>query len=264
MLVHEPNRTTLDTDRGTPTGEGVITLALKDEVLRDLDRAAAQRLGIQVDGNQLRFDERFTEGQARFAARRLSGHTTHLATFQGVGEVAEVTEEDLDIINSRIGTTLSEDEVRVFERFVINDQPVRRGLYFTEGALEKLADDYSQGRTAMLYHNKERPIGGTISARVVEEEIRGVDAQWVQLRTYVPIHDETDWPIRMLETGVLSYDSIGFIGGDFEMEEVGSGPNAHYIMRIDYDDDDFPELEAVELSHVYHGEAYGAGSNIFS
>ena len=266
MLIHEPNRTTLSTAPGnaTPGSGGVVTLALTDDAIHDLDRAAATRLGVEVEGNELRFDGRFTDGQARFIARRLSGRTTHLATFQGVGEASEVTDEDLDVINGRIGTTLKAEEVRVFERLVINDKPVRRGLYFTTSALEKFAEDYSQGRSVMLYHNRERPIGGTISARVIEETVRGVEANWVQLRTYVPIHDETDWPIRQLETGVLSYDSIGFIGGDYEMEEVGSGRNARYIMRIDYDNDDFPPLEAVELSHVYHGEAYGAGSNIFS
>lgn len=268
MLVHDTNRQSLQIGASSPTaagdGAGATTLSLTQAAARDLDRAAATRLGIAVEGEELHFDERFSEGQARFAARHLSGRATHLATYSGVGEAAEVTDEDLDAINERAGADLAAEEVRVFERFVINDQPVRRGMYFTERALEKLAADYTEGRTTMLYHDRSRPIGGTLSARVVEEEIRGVEAKWVQARTYVPVHEETDWPIRMLDTGVLSFDSIGFIGGDYEMEEVGSGENARYLMRIDYDSDDFPGLEAVELSHVYHGEAYGAGSNIFT
>ena len=177
------------------------------------------------------------------------------------------TEEDLDIIN-RLHAVEKQttSTIKIYERYVVNDYPSRNMLWFTEGALGKFAQDFEQGRSRLLYHNKEKVVGRTFAASVVRSTVRGIDANWVKVKEYVPITKGNEETIAQLGAGTYAFDSIGFSGGYMDVKEVkrkdrDGSDRTYYYLSIDYRPEELPPLEAGEVSYVFIGAIYGAGNN---
>lgn len=227
--------------------------------------------GCAVHADTLQFDKRlYTREQAQLVSLHAAGAPVRAQCgVPTITQLAAPTEADVRLINQQHALRqLGEDDVAVYDRFVINNQPSRSGLLFTEAALSKFARDFAQGRTVLMYHNQQAPVGRTFRASVTEETIRGVDGSWVRARLYIPKTDSDGNPFpatsfvrTMLDTGVLAFDSIGFGGGKVESIRVGSGENERFYIQIDHDENQQMELEAGELSFVFIGNIRGAGNN---
>ena len=185
------------------------------------------------------------------------------------GGTVQAGEADLGVINeSHALRTLEAGDVRLYDRYVINDAPTRGGLIFTQRALKKFAADFKQGRTVLMYHDTRQPVGRTFKASVSKATIREVQGNWVKLRLYIPVKDEegeriqeTRFPVSMLDSGVLAFDSIGFGGGLIQGIRVGEGKNERFYLQVDDDPSAQFRLEAGEVSFVFMGQVRGAGNN---
>lgn len=227
--------------------------------------------GLTVHGNgELQFNKPlFNQYTAGFVTLHLSGAHVTTPPVPTLTTLVVPTDKDLEIINS--GHALREltaDDIKVYQRWVMNNQPSRSGLIFTDRALKKFATDFAQGRTVLLYHDQSLPLGRTFAASVVTDTVREVQGKWVKTKLYIPRIDEdgaaleyTRMPITMLDTGVFAFDSIGFGGGKLKGIRVGDGDNARYYLQIDHDPGQQFELEAGELSFVFMGNIRGAGNN---
>lgn len=174
-----------------------------------------------------------------------------------------VSESDLQIINrDHAVKAQTADTIAVFERFVVNDSPARNGIWFTKRALEKFAADYQQGRSRLLHHSRESIVGRTFAADVVKKKIRGISANWVRVREYIPRIPANEETIANIESGVYAFDSIGFSGGEPELVEYKvSEDRTRYFLKIDFNPEGVPVLEAGEVSYVFLGAIYGAGND---
>lgn len=179
------------------------------------------------------------------------------------GGLLEATDEDMRAINSEALAPLTKDDVIVFERYVITDQPSRSiGLVFSKGALEKMATDFAAGRTRLLYHDTWKPVGATIGAEVVTATVRGVKGKWVKTREYVLKAAVDEGTLALITGGVLRYDSVGLALGSSVryVEQEVEGKRLSRI-EVDYVEGQERVLEAREVSFVYLGEMPGAGSD---
>ena len=193
--------------------------------------------------------------------RALSPGGTNYVDFEGQGEQLSASSSDLRIINQRHSSEeLQAEDVEIFERYVANDQLMRRPLRFTKAALERFAESFREGRTVLLDHDERRPIGHTFAADVVKARVRGISANWLRVKFYAVTKGASEQrlqDIQDVKTGVRKYDSIEARGGKWTyMEEKISGETVGF-----YEVDDAPDLEAGELSIVYLGAVKGAGSD---
>jgi len=227
--------------------------------------------GVTLHASQLQFSKPlFTRHMAMLVTLHAAGArlTTQLP-FESQCELVVAGKPDLTTINtSHALIELEADDVAIYDRWVINDAPTRSGLIFTFNALKKFAKDFNEGRTVLMYHNQQMPVGRTYKASVVTDTIRQVKGKWVKLRLYIPRRDEdgeriveTRFPITMLNMGVLAFDSIGFGGGRMRGIRIGEGDASRFFLEIDHDPNQQFELEAGETSFVFMGQARGAGNN---
>lgn len=227
--------------------------------------------GVTVHANgELQFSKPlFNRLTAGFVTLHLSGAQVQTPPLPTTTKLVAPTEKDLKIINeSHALRELADDEIKIYERWVINNQPSRTGLLFTDRALKKFAADFAQGRTVLLYHNQQMPLGRTFAGKTAKATIREIKGTWVVVRLYIPTVDAdgdaldyTRMPITMLDTGVFAFDSIGFGGGRLKGKRVGEGEHERFYLEIDYDPGQQMELEAGELSFVFMGNIRGAGNN---
>ena len=230
-------------------------VALRAQSIRGVD---------YVDG-ELRFDERLhTEKTAALLTRRLKGEQLAVE-FQGGGEKVEVTDEDLRIINEQHSQLeLSKEDVVVFQDYAANDNLTRKPLRLTKRALERFAENYREGRTLRLDHDVEKPVGSTFAARVVEDTMRGVTANWLVTRSFAVTKNASErrlQRIQDMQTGVKRYTSIGLMGGAWEFREIETEDETIYFYEVDDNPGERDRLEADELSRVDLGAVYGAGDN---
>lgn len=206
----------------------------------------------------------YSDEAARMVVGRAEGRSMKVA-FQGLGKKAEPTKDDLAVINQHASETLTMDDVRVFERYVANDAPMRSPLKFTRRALVKFAEDFVQGRGVHLDHLNSKGFGRTFAADVVEATVRGIEANWLRLRFYAVTKNATAERLQLLQdvaSGVLSYDSITFMAGRWTFHEVSEGEQEIFFFEVDDDDAAHPRLEATEVSVLsVLGNVYGAGSS---
>ena len=229
--------------------------------------------GIHHVGVELRFDRgRYTEEQASFITALSSGLPVHAPTVTTRSDVLGPTPEQLERINEDALVTLGSDDVLVYNRYVVNDQISRTiGLRISKGGLERLAEDYREGRSRALLdhlpifggHSGAVLVGRTIDATVVEETVRGVSGHWIKTTEYIPKAGIDPRHLALITSGVLTFDSIGFVGGGLEIIQesaTGSGPGRDIIQIYD-DVNAAVRLQAKEITFVYLGEMRGAGSD---
>lgn len=174
----------------------------------------------------------------------------------------DASDSDLRIINKQHAVkSMKAEDVRIYDRYVVNDAPTRGMLWFTKTALDKLAVDFRQGRSRLVNHDKTRIIGRTFAAEVVKKKIRGLTANWVKVREYLPVTPMNAEHIHNRDNGTYAFDSIGFAGGKIDLVEKPVGDKTRYFLQIDYDVNDLPVLEAGEVSDVFLGNVFGAGND---
>lgn len=220
--------------------------------------------GVDFGESSITFDRGLYAGergklQATYVAAAALGEPTRIGQRHTAlaARRNETTNADLEAINRFTAEDLAADDVFVFERYVINDQPSRSiGLVFTTRALEKMAGDFSGGRSRLLYHDRGDVVGATFSAEVVEETVNGLKASWVRTREYMLRGGRHAGVIEDVRGGVLRYDSVGLrLGSAIEFIDIEDSS----FIRIDYDEDEQGPLEAEEVSFVYLGEMRGTG-----
>ena len=224
--------------------------------------------GVEHDGQGLlTFDPgRHNAGTVDVLARHLKSEQLAVS-FQGTGRPAEVTDEDLAVINERHSAiTLSAEDIVVFEDYAANDRLTSKPVRLTKKALEKFAADYTQGRTVQYDHDEDKPVGATFAAQVIEDTLRGVTANWLVTRWYAVTKDASELRrqrIQDMQTGVKRYTSVGLTGGSWDFQEV-EGPDGGtiYFYEVDDDENARPRLESDELSRVKMGAVYGACDSV--
>lgn len=119
---------------------------------------------------------------------------------------AELTPEELALINGHTLRELTAEEVFTFRLAACNDQVDRDHERFTLAALEGLAEKFP-GRPVLLDH---RWSAGAQTARIyaASVEARGAVHQLV-LRCYMPRNDSTRDAIAAIEGGILKECSVG-------------------------------------------------------
>ncbi len=131
------------------------------------------------------------------------------------------TQEELEYINSRFATTpLSEDEVFVWERAVVNSLPVSHGFRIHPETLDEFLNDIKQGVPRLVGHESwgRVPIGRTFDGwldwrKSLED---GTPYEVLYAKSYMlrdqKIYDglNTDDLIRGIEAGINFAESIGF------------------------------------------------------
>ncbi len=234
-----------------------------------LSKGVTRLRGVDYSDGQLVFDGRlYDEADADLVVRHARGERLAVR-FQGQGRRAEVTDEDLAEINANHSSlALRKEDLVVFERYSANDAPMRSPLKFTRRALEKFAADFAQGRGVHLNHEDDRGFGRTFAAKVEEATLRGVKASWLVIRSYAVTKEATAERLQLIadvQNGVLGYDSITFMAGQWTFQEIdgGEGGPSLYFFEIDDDPNEHPRLEAIEVSVLSTlGNVYGAGDNV--
>lgn len=234
-----------------------------------LSRSVTRLRGVDYSDGQLVFDGRlYAEADADLVVRHAKGERLAVR-FQGQGRKAEVTDDDLAEINANHSSVaLKKEDLVVFERYSANDAPMRSPLKFTRRALEKFAQDFAQGRGVHLNHEDNRGFGRTFAAKVEEATLRGITANWLVIRSFAVTKDATPDRLQLIadvQTGVLGYDSITFMAGQWTFQEIDGGENgpSMYFFEIDDDPAEHPRLEAIEVSVLSTlGNVYGAGDNV--
>lgn len=162
-------------------------------------------------------------------------------------------------------------EIMVVERWVTNNAPDRwRTLRFTSRALAKMAADFADGRSQLLYHDTRKIVGRIFAAEVVTAEREGITAEFIKTRTYIHVRDSNADLLSDLKLGILAYDSIGFMGGvwTWQSEEIDVGGETlrRSWIEVDHDEADLsvPPLVAAESSFVYIGRMRGTGNSQLS
>lgn len=174
----------------------------------------------------------------------------------------EPTEADLQEINANHAIRpLEAEDVEIYERYIVNNQPARNRLWFTDRALDKLVQDYNQGRSRLFNHDQAVILGRTYSAEKVSKQIRGIDGDWVKVREFVTLGAGNDNHIKQINAGVYAFDSIGFAGGVLNLRELEREGETYTFLEIDYDPSEQVELEGYEVSYVYIGAMRGAGND---
>ena len=234
--------------------------AAREAVLQQL---AAQ--GVQLSASAPELARDLTAKRVAGVQVAPSGVHVDLA-MQDAGEAIEATTDDLRTINARhAGQELAAEDVVVFQDYALssarmNDRPIQ----FTRAALERLADEFSAGRSVCLGHNHDHVIGATFAADVVDETVRGVEASWLRIRWYGVLTDQTSEARRQTlqdcRTGVLRFGSVGVWGGAWEFVELEGPDGPEFFYLIDASDD----LMGREYSRVYFGASTGAGDSKFS
>lgn len=219
------------------------------------------------------FNDQLTELITRLSAGQIGYVTGNnpiaLSAEDEPGEEAPVvrmldaTDDDIRIINANHSVKqLKADDVRVYERYVVNDAIARIGIQFTRQSLDVFAANFKQGRSRLMYHNQADVVGRTFSADVVRKKIRGVTANWVRVKEYLLNDDATRPIIAKLDAGILAFDSIGFTGGKYDMQEVKMGSETVPVLLISPQQNSLRPLEAAEVSYVFLGAMYGAGNDV--
>lgn len=228
-----------------------------------------QLRGVDYSDGQLVFDGRlYAEVDADLIVRHAKGERLAVR-YQGQGKKAEVTDADLAEINANHSSvTLKKEDIVVFERYSANDAPMRSPLKFTRRALEKFAQDFTQGRGVHLNHEDNRGFARTFAAKVEEATLRGIKANWLVIRSFAVTKEATPERLQLIrdvETGLLGYDSVTFMAGQCTFQEIDSGEDgpSMYFFEIDDNPDEHPRLEAIEVSVLSTlGNVYGAGDNV--
>ena len=171
----------------------------------------------------------------------------------------------MDRINRNSDVDLSADDVAVFEDFAANDQRMDRNLRLTRGALDRFAKHGREGRSVLLNHDDEKPIGHTVAGRTEDAKVRGQSGRWLVLQWYAVkkgASEQRRQRIRDVETGVIRYSSIGAEGGDWTTttKELESGESVSFAeIRPEQSPTD-QSLQLRELSRVHLGAVHGAGT----
>ena len=233
--------------------------------------------GLSWNGGNAEIDTTRYRGAALSALRsHLEGAPLRLA-FDSQGSSSEVADDDVRAINRQADAHFVAQDVRVFQRFSANDQIMRRPLRFTTGALNKFAQDFTEGRgvhaqqsVSSFGHEGFAAIGRTLSADVQEQTVRGVTGSWLRTRFFVAVRDASAGRLQTvadLESGLLQFDSITALGGRWEFVDLDADDGEHNSSHFLIHDDlaAMPRLEAAELSVLSDlGAVYGAGSNVGS
>jgi hypothetical protein len=234
----------------------------REPVAAHLVASVREMPGVKYEAGQLLFDRSLhTEESVRLLMSHLKGEQLRVQ-FQGVGKRVQVTEADVALINERHSQVeLTIEDLVVFEDYAANDVRTRRPLRFTQAYLKAIVPSYEQGRTFLLHHRETFPVGATFAAKVTKATVRGIDANWLVIRSYAVIKGaspERLQHIQDMQTGVLRYASIEARGGNWQFMEVELPDGTHdYFYEIDASAD----AEGGELSRVYLGAMYGAGDN---
>ncbi|MGI6352568.1 MAG: hypothetical protein ACOX6M_12860 [Armatimonadota bacterium] len=131
------------------------------------------------------------------------------------------TQEELEYINSRFATTpLTEDDVFVWERAVVNSIPVSHGFRIHPETLDEFLNDIKQGVPRLVGHESRGrvPIGRTFDGWLDWRESLedGTPYEVLYAKSYMlrnqKIFDglNTDDLIRGIEAGINFAESIGF------------------------------------------------------
>lgn len=201
---------------------------------------------------------------------KLRAEAPDRAVFSATVEEMDTTEDDLEVINrDHSDVELSEEDVVIFRDFVAHDEVpqvgMRRPLAFTEDALNKFAEDYRKGRTFNLHHQTRRHLGSTFDAEVTNEEVGGVDANWLSVRWYAVTKEASEQRMQDImdaTTGVLRYTSMEVRGGEWsrkEMNEEDEDDDRIFYQISDNPDSGTDRLEAEGIARVHLGAVRGAG-----
>ena len=192
-------------------------------------------------------------------------------SMQAGGDRVEATADDLRLINEHHSAQeLTADDVVVFQDYACSTAripfpPIR----FTRAYLDRMAELAAQGRSVLFEHDEQQPIGTTFAADVVSATVRGVTADWLRIRWYAVLSDQTSAERRQrvqdCRTGILRYTSIRAMGGtwDFQETEVPDGAGGttwdyHYLV------DTSESANLGEVSRTFLGASTGAGDHKFS
>jgi hypothetical protein len=195
----------------------------------------------------------------------LAGGSLRLAVESTLRLSAEVSDAELRAINEHAHVALTKDQVRVFTDYAIhNKRLVTRPLQFTTAALEAMAEQAKAGRSILHNHRTGEPLGSSFDAEVVRETVRGVEADWVRIKWFGVVSDDTspERRQRLLDcaTGVYRFGSVGVSGGKRKVKDVETPDGWDYWLEIDADD----TLLLEEYSRVHMGAAQGAGDMKFT
>ena len=133
-------------------------------------------------------------------------HCTLYIAMKG-GEVVEITEKDLEVINSMSSKTLTKDDIFAFRVVACDNQIDRDMERFDDAALAEMAGMYV-GKTILKDH---RPETDNQSARIYRAEVADGENGFKQLivYAYVPRIDSMKDFIEQVETGVKKEVSVG-------------------------------------------------------
>lgn len=244
--------------------------------------AASRLTGVTTDEDGATFDDRYSPDLAKLAldvasATHGGGALQLGARFESVGQVVKPTALDLELINRHSHVTLDASNVVVVVDYAANDALMRRPLRFTKRALQKMAADFNEGRAYMLDHNtgdsffgsSSDPIGFTFTADVVEETVRGLKANWLRVRSYMPTVDASPERLQKIadvRTGVRRFCSVTVAHGEARYVEppkdAATGDDfAFFELDDNPDAPPFRRLEGYELSRVYLGAVRAAGDS---
>jgi hypothetical protein len=223
--------------------------------------------GVSYDDDQVRFDAKYyDEGLATIAAAAITGNPILVQSEQLRSRKRyEPGQEELDLINAKHKQRKEDygaDDLFIYERYPANNLVSRSvRLRFTERALAKMARDATEGRSRIMHHYDAAVVGRTVFGEVVKETIRGHEGAYLRTVEYIPRTDGKAEIISDVESGILSYDSVGVVLGSateyLDMEDE-NGPFS--ILQIDFNSDDRRQLELNEISFVHLGELRGVGS----
>ena len=183
----------------------------------------------------------------------------------------DASDSRLETINAQHSDmTLQPEDVEIFRDYAVHtlgpQQGMRRPLSFTLAALQKLGDDFKQGRMMNVHHNGQRQVGTTFGATLERDtEVRGVTADWLAVDWYAPTVNASEQrmqDITDMQTGVLRYTSIEFGGGDWTEKTMETPDGKDFYFEIDTNDGGSfrDQLEAEGMARVALGAVRGAGS----
>lgn len=233
------------------------------EAALDTLEHALRACGLDLRSGAAEAVRQLAPGQA-VPASRLAPEGVRLDfAMQDAGEAIAPGADDLRVINRlHSGLELTEDDVVVFQDYALstermNDRPIR----ISRAALDALAEQYAAGRSVLLDHQWDRPIGSTFAADVVEETVRGVQAEWLRIRWFAVLTDDTSPDRRQLvqdcRTGALRFGSCGLYGGEWVFAELEGGDFEYVVQPAE-------DLHGREYSRVYYGANTGAGDHKFT
>lgn len=224
--------------------------------------------GVHYDDHQVRFDKRiWDESGISIVSHAITGTRLNLPTparfMQGGFEPGE---EELEVINryhAKRTAPYTEEELYIFERYPANNVPSRSiRLRFTKRALQKMAADATAGRTRLLYHEDNQPVGRTIFGEVVDANVQGVSGYYLRTVEYMEYADDDAMKaIRRVQSGIFNSDSVGvYLGTAIEYKDIEDDDGSFSIIEVDLDESSRQPLELHEISFVHLGELVGVGA----